>query len=60
MKKIGADLIFTVIAAPFAVWFIGFVLSTYRTEAEVVNTKSDIQEIKQDVKYIRSYLLEKK
>jgi hypothetical protein len=60
MKKIGADIILTVIAIPFVVWFMGFVLSTYRTEAEVVNTKSDIQEIKLDVKYIRNYLLEKK
>ena len=42
MKKIGADLILTVIAAPFVIWFMGFVISSYKTEAEVENTKSDI------------------
>ena len=60
MKKLGAEAILTVIITPFVVWFLSFVISTYKIEAEVTNTKADIQEIKEDVKYIKNYLLEKK
>lgn len=60
MKKWMAELILGAIAAPFVIWFFSFVVSSYRLEAKVENSESDIQEIKQDVKYIRNYLLEKK
>ena len=60
MKKWGAELILGTIVAPFIIWFFSFVVSSYRLEAKVENSESDIQEIKQDVKYIRNYLLEKK
>lgn len=60
MRKVVAEGILAVIAAPFILWFFSFVSSTYKLEAEVQNTKADIQEIKSDVKYIRNYLLEKK
>jgi len=60
VKKIGAEAILSVIMAPIAIWFISFVFSTYKTQADVENQKADIQEIKSDVKYIRNYLLEKK
>lgn len=60
MRKLVAEGILAVVAAPFIMWFASFVASTYKLEAEVTNTKSDIQEIKQDVKYIKNYLLEKK
>lgn len=60
MKKLGAEAILTAMLTPFIVWFVSFVISSYKIEAEVENTKSDIQEIKQDVKYIKNYLLEKK
>lgn len=56
--KIGAEAILAVIIAPLIIWFAGFVLSTYQVQADVENTKQDLQEIKQDVKYIRNYLLE--
>ena len=59
-KKLIAEGILTVMAAPLIIWFISFVAGTYKTEAEVQNTKQDIQEIKLDVKYIINYLLEKK
>lgn len=64
MKKIGAEAILTVIVAPlligFLFWFAGFVISTYSIMAEVTNSKGDIQEIKQDVKEIKSFLLKGK
>ena len=60
MKKLGAEAILATILAPLAIWFITFVFSAYKTEAEVDNQKNDIQEIKSDVRYIRNYLLEKK
>lgn len=60
MKKLGAEAILSVIIAPFIVWFLSFVFSAYKTQADVENLKGDIQEIKQDVKYIKNYLLEKK
>ena len=56
--KLGAEAILTIIVAPFFIWFISFVFTTYGLQAEVYDTKEDIQEIKQDVKYIRNYLLE--
>jgi len=60
MKKLTIEAILTAILAPIAIWFISFVSTSYKTQADVENTKGDIQEIKQDVKYIRNYLLEKK
>lgn len=60
MKKIGAEAILSVIVAPLIIWFISFVFLSYQTRAEVEDQKNDIQEIKQDVKYIRNYLLEHK
>lgn len=60
MKKWVAELILGAMAAPFIIWFFSFVVSSYRLEAKVESSESDIQEIKQDVKYIRNYLLEKK
>lgn len=60
LKKIGAETILSVMIAPFAIWFIGFVFSTYQTRADVESQQKDIQEIKSDVKYIRNYLLEHK
>ncbi|MEY3879402.1 MAG: hypothetical protein RIQ94_197 [Pseudomonadota bacterium] len=60
MKKFTAEIILSVIVAPFVIWFFSFVLSTYKLEADVDNTKDDIGEIKTDVKYIKNYLLERK
>jgi hypothetical protein len=60
MKRWGAELILGTIAAPFIIWFFSFVIASYRLEAKVESSESDIQEIKQDVKYIKNYLLEKK
>lgn len=60
MKKWGAELILGAITAPFIIWFFSFVIASYKLEAKVESSESDIQEIKQDVKYIKNYLLEKK
>ena len=60
MKKISAEIILSVIIAPAVIWFFSFVMTSYKTEAEVQSTKNDIQEIKSDVKYIKNYLLERK
>jgi len=59
-RKLGAEAILSIIIAPFVIWFLSFVFSSYKTQADVENLKGDIQEIKQDVKYIKNYLLEKK
>ena len=58
MRKISAEVILSVIAAPIFFWFLSFVLSSYQTQADVQDTKNDIQEIKEDVKYIKNYLME--
>jgi hypothetical protein len=58
--RLGAEAILAVIVAPFFIWFMSFIMSTYELQAKVENTKEDIQEIKQDVKYIKNYLLESK
>ena len=54
MKKIGAEAILTGIIAPLIIglvfWFSSFVISTYTLMAEVTDQKSDILEIKADVK----------
>lgn len=60
MKRFSPEVIISVIVAPMLFWFLSFILSSYQTMAEVENNKGDIQEIKQDVKYIRNYLLENK
>jgi hypothetical protein len=60
MKKMTAEVILSLMIAPFAIWVFSFIFSTYKTEAEVQNVKGDIQEIKSDIRYIRNYLLEKK
>ena len=60
MKKIGADAILMAIISPVAIWLISFIMMSYKTEAEVQTQKTDIQSIKEDVRYIRNYLLEKK
>jgi hypothetical protein len=60
MKKLSIELILSIMLAPFIIWFCTFVASTYRIEASMENTKSDITEIKSDIKYIKNYLLENK
>ena len=61
LKRIGAEAILTTMIAPILIgllfWFTGFVISTYNVIAEVDNQKSDIKEIKLDVKELlkRSY-----
>lgn len=60
MLKIGAEAILSIIIAPFLIWFITFVFASYETKANVENQQADIQEIKEDVKYIKNYLLEHK
>lgn len=63
-KHIGAEAILSVMLLPFVVWIITSIYdlkSAYAT----VETKSqisinDVQEIKEDVKFIRNYLLEQK
>lgn len=56
-KRIGAEAILTAIIIPVIFWFAGFVVSSYNTFAEVNNQKEDLQEIKQDVKEIKSFLI---
>lgn len=60
MKRIGAEAILAVIIAPIVWWFVSFVFTSYQVQADVENTKDDIQEIKQDVKYIKNFLMERK
>jgi len=60
MRKISADIILTAIILPMILWFISFIFTSYQTQAEVESMGQDISEIKQDVKEIRNYLLEKK
>ena len=57
MKKYMIEITFFM---PLLIWFIAFVSNTNKLEAEVSNTKADIQEIKLDVKYIKNYLMESK
>jgi cell division protein FtsL len=59
VKKVGTEAILVVIVSPFAVWFLGFVFSTYQVAAEVSSLKQDIQEVRQNVKEIHSFLLNK-
>lgn len=56
MKKIGAEVILTVIILPFLVWV---VTSIYDLQAASGNSEADIKEIKEDVKFIREYLITK-
>jgi len=64
MKKIGAEFILGAIFVPIAAWVIGSIIELKSTYANVQekseSNKGDIQEIKEDVKYIRNYLLEHK
>ena len=64
MKKIGAEAILGAILLPFVVWIVTNIYdlkSAYaNAETKVELNKEDIQEIKNDVKFIRNYLLEKK
>lgn len=59
-KKLGADAILSAIFIPVLFWFAGFVVSSYTTFAEVDGQKETLKEIKEDVKFIRQYLLENK
>lgn len=58
-KKIGAETILSVMIAPFVIWFLSFVLSTYQLRAEVENQQNDLKEIKQDVREIKNFLITK-
>jgi len=58
--RVGAEIILSGIIVSTVAWVASFIIDTYRLEAEVSNLKSDITEIKQDTKYIRNYLLERK
>jgi TRAP-type C4-dicarboxylate transport system permease small subunit len=64
MKKLTTETILTTIFAPLLIggvfWFFSFVLSSYQLRSEVEGQSSDIQEIKQDVKDIRSFLIKDK
>lgn len=60
LKTLGADAILTAMIIPFIAWFISFIVDTKQAIASIGSTKEDIQEIKDDVKFIRQYLLEKK
>lgn len=59
LRKLSAEAILSVIIAPAVIWFITFVFTSYETRAEIEDQKKDIQEIKEDVKYIRNYLMER-
>lgn len=59
LRKLSAEAILSVIVAPAVIWFISFVFTSYETRAEIEDQKKDIQEIKEDVKYIRNYLMER-
>jgi len=54
IRKWGAEAILTGMVLPlivgFLFWFISFVITSYQTMAEVSNLKSDIVEIKENVK----------
>jgi len=64
MKKIGAEFILGAIAFPILAWIFSSIIelkSSYASmETREQTNKDDIQEIKNDVKFIRNYLLEKK
>jgi hypothetical protein len=60
LKTLGADAILTAMIIPFIAWFISFIVDTKQAIASIGSTKEDIQEIKDDVKFIRQYLMEKK
>ena len=51
--------ILTLLLVPIIAWAFSFILTVYSTEAEVTNMKSDIQEIKQDVKFLVQREMEK-
>ena len=63
-RKIGAEAIITGFFFPIAItiiaWFVSFVITSYNSFAEIESQKNNIQEIKEDVKFIRNYLLEQK
>lgn len=63
-KKIGAEAIITGFFFPILLtliaWFASFVITSYNSFAEIESQKNNIQEIKEDVKFIRNYLLEQK
>lgn len=63
-KHIGAEAILSVMLLPFVVWIITSIYdlkSAYATvEAKSQISINDVQEIKEDVKFIRNYLLEQK
>ena len=56
MKKIGAEIILGVMIVPFLIWIVS---SIYTLQAASGNSESDIREIKEDVKFIREYLINK-
>jgi len=61
LKKLKLEAILFTMIAPLLAWFISFVASSYQSQAEVSNLKSDILEIKADTRFIKNYLiLEKK
>lgn len=57
MKKIGAEVILTVILLPFLIWI---VTNIFSLQASTGNTEENIKEIKEDLRFIREYLIEKK
>lgn len=59
IKTIGAEAILTAIIAPFVIWFLSFIVSSYTSMADVQNIKEDLKEIKSDVKEVKNFLIEK-
>lgn len=57
MKKLGAEMILTVMIIPFVIWVTS---SIFDLQASSSNYEQDMREVKEDVKFIREYLINKK
>ena len=57
IKKLSADVILSAIAVPAAIWIVSFVFMAYETQGNVNNVIEDIREMKQDIKEIRNFLI---
>jgi hypothetical protein len=57
VKKLGAEMILTVMIIPFVIWVTS---SIFDLQASSSNYEQDMREVKEDVKFIREYLINKK
>jgi hypothetical protein len=59
MKKRWIEVGLTLFATPFVIWITSFILSVYRTDANVDNLQVSISEMKADIRYIKNFLIER-